>query len=388
MNSPAPHLNSRKFFSGIILIALCVSSLQAQDRGVVIKVVTPASTPRDAQLFITGNHLLMGEWDAGVVRMKKENDTVWSFRGHFPEDFFLEFKITRGSWNTEALYAAGTLPPNTKLTVKNDTVVTLRPIGWKDFGFKIEGGITGTVQYHRGLRTNDLPNPRDVIVWLPPSYEKEKTKRYPVLYMHDGQNIIDPTTSFGGFDWRIDEVVDSLVKKNRIEEIIVVGIYNTKDRVPEYSDTKLGRAYVEFVIHRLKPLIDSTYRTKPQREHTGVMGSSMGGLISFLFAWRYPEVFSKAGCLSSAFLVDSSKILRDLKMYAGPKKNIRVYLDGGSVGLEARLKPGYDEMITLLREKGYAEGKDLEYFYDEGAEHNERAWARRVWRPLVFMFGK
>src|SRR5450759_4146228 len=342
-------MNSGKFVSGIILIALCIYSIQAQDRGVVIKVVAPASTPRDAQVFSTGNHLLLGEWDAGVLRMKKENDTVWSFRGHFPANSLLEFKITRGSWNTEALYAAAILPANTKLTVKNDTVVTLHPIGWKDFGFKIEGGITGTVRYHRALRTNDLPNPRDVIVWLPPSYEKEKTKRYAVLYMHDGQNTIDPTTSFGGFDWRVDEVVDSLVKKNRIEEIIVVGIYNTKDRASEYSDTKLGRAYVEFVIHTLKPLIDSTYRTKPQPEHTGVMGSSAGGLISFLFTWWHPEVFSKAGCLSSAFLVDSNKILRDVKMYAGPKKNVRVYLDVGSVGLESRLKPGYDEMITLLK---------------------------------------
>lgn len=371
-----------------MLIALCVSSIQAQDRRVVIKVVAPASTPRDAQLFIAGNHFLLGKWDAGIVRMQKENDTVWSFQGRFPEDVFLEFKITRGNWNSEALNNAASIPPNTVLTVRSDTVVTLRPIGWKDFGFKIEGGITGTVRYHRGLRTNDLPNARDVIVWLPPSYEREKTKRYPVLYMHDGQNIIDPTTSFGGFDWRIDEVVDSLVKKNRIEEIIVVGIYNTKDREAEYSDTKLGKAYVKFVIHTLKPLIDSTYRTKREPKYTGVMGSSMGGLISFLFAWWHPEVFSKAGCLSSAFLVDSNKILRDVKVYPGPKKSICVYLDNGSVGVESRLKPGYDEMIALLKEKGYTEGIDFKDFYDEGAEHNERTWARRVWRPLVFMFGK
>jgi predicted alpha/beta superfamily hydrolase len=383
-------MTNRKRVATILVITIAFSFvfLHAQEREIVVKVSAPSSTPRDAQLYITGNNLLLGKWDAGVVRMKKEDDTVWSFRGHFPEDFILEFKITRGSWNTEALYEAASVPPNTMLTVKSDTVVTLRPIGWKDFGFKIEGGITGTVRYHRGLRTNDLPNPRDVIVWLPPSYEKEKTKRYPVLYMHDGQNIIDPTTSFGGFDWRVDEVVDSLVKKNRIEEIIVVGIYNTKDREPEYSDTKLGRAYVEFVIHTLKPLIDSTYRTKPKPADTGVMGSSSGGLISFLFTWWHPEVFSKAGCVSSGFLVDSNKILRDVEMYAGSKKNIRIYLDDGSVGLESRLKPGYDEMIALLEEKGYTKGKDLEYFYDEGAEHSERAWARRVWRPLVFMFGK
>ena len=114
----------------------------------------------------------------------------------------------------------------------------------------------------------------------------------------------------------------------------------------------------------------------------------MGGLISFLFVWWHPEVFSTAGCLSSGFLVDSNKILRDVKEYSGPKKNLRVYLDVGSEGVEARLKPGYYEMIDLLKAKGYKRGKDLEYFYDEGAEHNEQAWAQRVWRPLVFMFGR
>ena len=272
--------------------------------------------------------------------------------------------------------------------MKSDTSVVLRPISWRDFGFRFEGGITGTVKYYRGLKSPALTNARDVIVWLPPSYEKETSKRYPVLYMHDGQNIVDPSTSYAGYDWRVDEVADSLIKASSIDEIIIVGIYNTQDRLPEYSDTPLGKAYADFVVHTLKPMLDSAYRTLPDRKNTAVMGSSMGGLISFLFAWWYPDVFSKAGCLSSAFLVDSNKILTELRAYAGPKKGIRIYLDDGSEGLEARLKPGYDEMVEILKSKGYVKGVDLEYFYDEGAGHNERAWARRVWRPLVFMFGK
>jgi predicted alpha/beta superfamily hydrolase len=371
-----------------ITITPCIVFLQAQEREVVINVVAPRSTPPDAQLFIAGNQALLGEWDAGKIQMKRESDSLWSFSSRMPTNSYLEFKITRGSWSTEALYEMGAIPENTKLNVVNDTLMILYPVGWKDFGFRFEGGITGTVRYHRGLHTDSLPNPRDVIVWLPPSYEKDKSERYPVLYMHDGQNIVDPSTSFSGFDWRVDEIADSLIKKGRIEEIIIVGIYNTKDRVPEYSDTKEGKAYADFVVHTLKPLIDSAYRTKSGREHTAVMGSSMGGLISFLLAWWYPEVFSNAGCLSSAFLVDSNKIMRDMKEYTGQKKKIRIYLDDGGVGLEARLKPGYDEMIMLLKQKGYVAGKDLEYFYDEGAEHSEKAWARRVWRPLVFMFGK
>lgn len=380
-------MNCSRLFFWIATLALWVSTIQAQDREVVIKVVAPASTPREAQLFIAGNHPLLGEWDPGSIRLAKENETVWSFRGRFREGSLVEFKITRGTWNTEALCQPGQIPPNTTLAVRNDTILTLHPIGWKDSAYELQVGITGTVRYHRGLSASELPNSRDAIVWLPPSYEKDSLKRYPVLYMHDGQNVFDPSTSFGGFDWRVDEVADSLIKENRIAEIIVVAITNTKDRILEYSDTKLGRAYAAFVIHTLKPMIDSVYRTKAEREDTGVMGSSMGGLISFLFAWWYPEVFSKAACLSSAFLIDSNKVLEDVRAYAGLKKNIRVYLDVGSLGVDVQLKPGYDEMLRLLRQKECAAGKDLEYFYDEGADHNERAWARRVWRPLVFMFG-
>ena len=366
------------FFSGAL----------TQRKEITIKVITPLSTPGGARLTIAGNDSLLGEWDATKISLKKDNDSLWSFHSRFAVGTLLEFKITRGSWNTEALYQRSTTPPNFALTVANDTTIMIRPISWKDVDDKTPGGITGTVRYHRGLSTPDLPNPRDVIVWLPPSYEKENAKRYPVLYMHDGQNIIDPTTSFGGSDWRVDEVADSLIKTAAIEEIIIVGIYNTRGRNPEYSDTKLGRAYGDFVIHTLKPMIDSVYRTKPGREHTADMGSSMGGLISFLFVWWYPEVFSAAGCVSSGFLVDSNKILKDVRAFKGARKNVRIYLDVGSVGIESRLKPGYDEMIGLLKGEGYEKGENLEYFYDDGAEHNERAWARRVWRPLVFFFGK
>ena len=371
-----------------VMIALFFGGAQTQQKELTIKVLAPPLTPADARLTIAGNDSSFGEWDATKILMKKENDSVWSFHSRFVPGTALEFKITRGSWNSEAVYQHSVIPPNFALTVANDTTITIRPISWKDFDYKTPGGITGTVRYHRGMQTSDLPNPRDVIVWLPPSYEKENAKRYPVLYMHDGQNIIDPAISFGGADWRVDEVADSLIKAAAIAEIIIVGIFNTKDRNPEYSDTKLGRAYGDFVIHTLKPMIDSVYRTEPGRKHTAVMGSSMGGLISFLFVWWYPEVFSAAGCVSSGFVVDSNKILKDVRTFKGLRKNVRIYLDVGSVGIESRLKPGYDEMIGLLKGEGYEKGKDLEYFYDKGAEHNERAWARRVWRPLVFFFGK
>jgi len=359
-----------------------------QEPQVTFNVIVSASMPAGAKIFIAGNHPLLGNWDPGKIELAKQNDSLWAITRSFPKNLGLEFKITRGSWNAQAIYQAGVIPDNTQFVVRNDTAVTIRPQTWSDLAFKSGGGITGTVKYHRGLKHPKLRYPRDVIVWLPPSYEKEARQRYPVLYMHDGQNLIDPSTSFLGADWRVDEVADSLIRGQKMEEIIVVGIYNTPDRTPEYSDTELGRAYADFVIHQLKPMIDSTYRTKPEAKNTAVMGSSMGGLISFLFVWWHPEVCSKAGGLSSAFLVDDNKILREVRAYTGPKKPIRVYLDDGSEGLEARLKPGYDEMVALLLEKGYVKGANLEYFYDVGAGHDERAWAKRLGRPLGFMFGR
>ena len=287
------------FFLNLNLILLLTGSALPQEKSLTVTVVVPDSTPPNDHLYIVGNDSSLGGWNPGVAMMRRENDRVWSFRTPFDSGTRVEFKITRGTWGTEALYKPKTLPPNTIVVMNSDTSIVLHPISWSDFGYRLDGGITGTFRYHRALRSPSLPSPRDVVVWLPPSYEKDLSKTYPVLYMHDGQNIVDPYASFAGADWRVDEVADSLIKVNSIEEIIVVGIYCTKDRVPEYSDMPLGRAYADFVVHSLKPMIDSTYRTKPDRKHTATMGSSMGGLISFLFAWWYPEVFSEAGCRSA-----------------------------------------------------------------------------------------
>lgn len=245
--------------------------------------------------------------------------------------------------------------------------------------------ITGEVRYHRQLAGEGL-RPRDVIVWLPASYASETNRHYPVLYMHDGQNIIDPATSFLGVDWGIDETVTRLAAEKKIPELIVVGAYNTADRTDEYgANPELTRRYMDFVVGPLKSLIDAHYRTLPDREHTAVMGSSMGGLISFLLAWEHPDVFFGAGCVSPAFTVGNW--VDEVAAHDGPAKPIRLYLDNGEKGLEAELQKGCDRMLDVLPRKGFEMGKNLDWFKDAGAEHNEPAWAARVWRPLEFLFG-
>lgn len=242
--------------------------------------------------------------------------------------------------------------------------------------------IIGRVEYHRKFYSKALNNRRDIIVWLPPSYKKEKQKRYPVLYIHDGQNIMDPKTAYIGVDWQLDETAASLSKSGALQEIIIVGIYNTPERLEEYSDSTKGKSYMKFMAEQLKPFIDKYYRTLPDKEYTAVMGSSMGGLISFLLVWNYPNVFGKAACLSSSFYYDDDKAINMVKNYAGEKKKIKVYIDHGEDGL-----PRGQRMFCELTQKGYLIGTDIDYYYAPGADHTESEWAKRIERPLLFFFG-
>jgi len=244
--------------------------------------------------------------------------------------------------------------------------------------------IVGTARIHTEFYSKGLSNHRNIIVWLPPGYKKTRNiqKKYPVLYMQDGQNIIDPATSFAGKDWRVDETVVRLAKARRMREIIVVGIYNTKDRLEEYSDSAKGELYLNFIVNELKPQIDFNYRTLPQRECTAIMGSSMGGLISFIAGWKYYDVFSMAGCMSSSFYYDNEKVFDIINPLGRPKKKVKFYIDHGKDGLIRGQK-----IFCRLTELGYVIGKDFDYYYAPNAEHNETAWANRLERPLLFFFG-
>jgi predicted alpha/beta superfamily hydrolase len=172
-----------------------------------------------------------------------------------------------------------------------------------------------------------------------------------------------------------------------MEEILIVGIYNPADRREEYSDSPKGHDYMRFVVKKLKPFVDKQYRTLPGREHTAVMGSSLGGLISFLLAWDYPQVFSQAACLSPAFEHRDIDVVPLVAKYKGRSKNIRLYIDNGGVGVDEQLQPGCEAMMSALQTHGFRIGDNLEWYRDPEAEHNEQAWSKRVWRPLVFFYG-
>ena len=252
----------------------------------------------------------------------------------------------------------------------------------------VEGQITGTVVYHESVKGEGLRD-RDLVVWLPPGYDVDSEQRYPVLYMHDGQNIFDPVTSYAGVDWAIDESVDRLIREGTIKPMIVVGIYNSEDRTPEYSPGEKGTAYMDFVINVVKPLIDSTYRTRPERQHTLVGGASSGGTISFMLAWDHPEVFAGAICMSPAFKVGPGMDFTEfdfIDYFEATRENSRevfFYIDNGGLELDAILQPGVEEMLISLEQWGYREGTDWVFIHDPGAKHFESAWAKRFPEALV-----
>ncbi len=378
---------SLKILLLFVLLVFSSRSIKAEECEITFVVIVPDSLATGDTLYIAGNARQLGNWQPNAVPLGHMNKTTYQLKVKLPRNASIEYKFTRGSWQKEEVLADGTVPGNKYLTVTQNQTITHHILNWRDLFYKSVGGITGNFRYHHRFHANKLENERTILVWLPASYDADIQKRYPVLYMHDGQNLFDPGTSFIGVDWQMDETADSLIAQGEIEEIIIVGIYNTVNRLEEYSDTEKGRAYMDFIVSDVKPFIDSTYRTMGDRDHTGVMGSSMGGLISFYLIWRYPEIFSKAGCLSTSLLWKDGALLKEIENFAGQKPKIKIYLDSSGKGSEGRMKPDYENLIALLISKGFREGIDLEYYFDKEGDHSERSWANRAWRPLKFLFG-
>lgn len=357
---------------------------------VTIRVSLAAPLPRGCSAFLAGNLPALGDWKPDRVKLERIDRTRYECRFAAPAGTVAEFKVTRGSWKTQAVYAEtpDNIPPdNRAFRVEGPACVfESRVADWMDKLPAEIDPVRGDLRAHPGMTGDGLEYPRDILVWLPPSYRNGR-KRYPVLYMHDGQNLFDPATSFCGQDWKLDETAMRLMTGGAIEEFIVVGIANSPDRMEEYNLFRpKGEAYARFLTVVVKPFVDAAYRTKPGREHTAVGGSSMGGLFSFQLGWLRSDVFSMAACLSPAFWFSRGRMFRLAGEGDLPPDPVRFYLDAGD--LEPPIWRGFHRMTKILERRGFREGKDLCSFPDVGAVHSEAAWAARLDRPLTFFFGK
>ena len=259
---------------------------------------------------------------------------------------------------------------------------------------------------HKHFHSAFLEHDRDVLVWLPPGHpgpsvgnqpgepasrSSASNRRYPVLYMHDGQNLFEPETAFQkGEHWRVGETAAELIETSRIEPLIIVGIYNTgESRLDEYTptdDVKLGGGladdYGRMIIEELKPLVDRTYRTDPAQ--TGLAGSSLGGLVSLHLGFTHPAVFTKIAALSPSVWWDRKAILKTVRQ-ARSKPKLRLWVDMGT----AEGRRGLDDARSLkaaLVGLGFVDGLDLHYAEYEGATHSEQAWSERVGPMLEWLF--
>lgn len=252
--------------------------------------------------------------------------------------------------------------------------------------------LTGDIRTHQGFHSRFLAHDRTVVVYLPPGYEQSGAAHYPVLYLHDGQNVFDRATSVGE-EWRVDETAQEMIEAGKIAPVIVVGIYNTGEhRIDEYAPTLRedkgggGHAddYGKMLVQELKPFIDRTYRTLPSAASTAMGGSSLGGLLTMHLGLRYPTVFSKLAVLSPSVWWDDRVILREVEALPG-RLPLRIWLDAGDREGEEVI-PDARALRNALVAKGWIEGQDLSYLEAEGGEHNEASWAARVGAVLAYLF--
>lgn len=254
--------------------------------------------------------------------------------------------------------------------------------------------LTGDIRLHAQVWSPLLGRARNITVYLPPDYTRRPRTRYPVFYLHDGQNLFDGATAFvPGQEWRLDETAERLIRAREIEPIIMVGIDHAgPHRLDEFGpvrDTRhraggLAPLYGRMIVEELKPLIDRTYRTRPGPQETGLGGASMGGLATLFLGLEFPHVFGRLAILSPSVWWHQRAILR--RVEALPRRlPLRIWLDIGTKEGHAALADARALRAALVA-RGWREGRDLAYLEAEGAGHSEAAWAARVEPMLKFLF--
>jgi predicted alpha/beta superfamily hydrolase len=246
-----------------------------------------------------------------------------------------------------------------------------------------------------------LGNQRAVTVALPPGYDVDVHVRYPVFYLHDGQNLFEHHAAAFGVAWQADAIAARLIDAGRIRPVILVGIANTPDRMGEYArhydaherSGGRGDVYARFVLDELKPFVDRHYRTLSAREHTAVAGSSMGGLVSLTMAQDYHDRFALCGVLSPSLWWNHGGTLREIE--EGDKewlRRLRFWVDMGTREGSRRghVPPAIDrtrQLIGLFDAAGLVPGRDYYYWEVAGGEHNEAHWSARFDKVLLYFFG-
>jgi S-formylglutathione hydrolase FrmB len=379
----------------------------------------PTGTPENQPLFISGSAPTMGNWREDGARLDRQPDGTYAGTIELMSGVEYAFKINRGTWSTVERGPNNAEIDNHTCRAEAGKPCEVAVATWVDNGQTIPGRQTtaGTIVVTKKFPSKLLNNERDIAIYLPPDYDASEEARYPVLYMQDGQNLFNEATSFQGIEWKMDETAQRLVQSKQIQPLIIVGIYNTEWRNAEFTPlgmntgdpaknpTPRGDLYGRFIVEELKPFIDRSYRTMPDREHTAVGGSAQGGLITTFIAKQHKDVFGSVA-LCSPWLRSpdaSGKILTG--GFAGPwMKQARWYVDYGAKGSGAGYPPNTrhedaskpevvqnaltdgQELNRAFDSAGLVKGKDYSYSEVPDGTFNETGWQSRVEPMLMFLF--
>jgi predicted alpha/beta superfamily hydrolase len=374
---------------------------------VTIRARVPDST---GTVYLAGSLPQLGPWRAdGLVMTGQGRERV--ARVTAPAGTEFEYKFTLGTWDREAVGPSGAPPPNNTLVINADAEVVHEVAGFKrdqrEYIADWRGsGVLGRLVYWTDFRSAILGPTRHVEIWLPPGYDSATTTRYPVLYMSDGQNLFDPRIANTGTDWGVDESVVRLVQRGVMPPIIVVGVWSTAQRGPEYSPWHDGPKYARFLIEELMPRVNREFRTLTGPQNTAVMGSSMGGLLSYYLVSHHPETFGACGCVSTHFPISEAVvanvfpglaasahpdttpyIVRDIAAGFRVPRGTRYMFDFGSLGLDSAYVPTHEIVRQWMLRQGLVEGRDFVIRRYEGATHNEASWRARLDDEMTWLFG-
>ncbi len=383
-------LTARKRFliSSLFCIIICFTTTYAQ---ITLRLKSlPAGTPAGEKIYAAGN---FNNWNPSDTskNFKVQNDGSLSLT-FTPSVSALEFKLTRGSWATVEGSAQGGFVPNRKLNYSgNAQTEDLTLAGWEGQSGQPSTAAANVKVLNSNFNIPQLGRERRIWLYLPPDYAKDTTKRFPVFYLHDGQNLFDKTTSFSG-EWQIDESLNQLVTAGDAG-CIVVGIDNGgANRLNEYSPWRNARygggegaAYTRFLVETLKPYIDANFRTKKDREHTAIGGSSMGGLISMYALMEHQDVFSKAMVFSPAFWFALDSALMHV-IQKNKKYPLKVYFTAGTAE-SADMIPDINKMEKMMIGVGFR-AHEYKITPKTDGQHNESFWAREFPDAYRWLFGK
>ncbi len=377
-----------KYSLGKVLLAILTMSLLPtlkadQTKCIHFIVKVPQATPAESQIFIAGNLPELGGWAPNGKQMYPLAPLIYQLDVTVPSHTqSLLFKVTRGSYLNEAADSWGNGMNNSRADLVEETTTVVRSIPhWKDLGPRLSKAGVKTVE---NFYSPELHNHRRLLIYTPPNYETDPTRRFPVMYLHDGQYFFGTDHAAPGYGLGIDEASDRLVKSGEMEPTILVGIGNTLSRDDEYDYEVQGKTYARFVIDTVKTYIDQHFRTLADRRHTSTLGMSLGASIAVDLMWRYPEVFSAAGGLSLPVFNQNSALLKLIENDANPKLPFRLYFDHGDQGQDSGYEGSAKRFYRALQTRGVSLNW-IHYRTFPYADHSSLDWARRLDEPLKFL---